>query len=137
MIKPVTAALLFTLMAVPAMAEGNLTQRAVRLGTLSIDAVAGFSTQSYSIETGVYYRWRIESDGREEYKLVAPGLFRESWIDQVVIEDLEVKPSGLHAVEFDDEGTIDIWFITLRPGRYPFYAEGLETELFRGEFSVK
>ena len=104
---------------------------------MRIDADAGFSIRDYEIETGVYYRWRIESDGLEEYKLVAPGLFRESWIDQVVIEDREVKPLGLHAVEFDDAGAIDIWFVPIRPGTYEFYVEGLETQGFSGIFVVQ
>jgi hypothetical protein len=125
------------LIALPAWAEANLVRRATRLEPLSIDAVNGFSVQSYTIEAGVYYRWRIESDGREEYSLVAPRLFQESWVDQVVIEDLEVRPSGLYSVEFDDAGTMDIWFVTLRAGTYFYYVEGLETQGFRGEFVVK
>jgi hypothetical protein len=120
-----------------AAAEGDPTRRAVRLDPLQLDAASGFSVGHYEIETGVYYRWRIESDGLEEYKLVAPGLFRESWIDQVVIEDKEVKPLGLHALEFDDEGTIDLWFIPQRPGEYEFFVEGLESQGFRGVFVVR
>lgn len=120
-----------------ALAAGDLTKRAERLEPLKLDASEGFSITSYEIETGRYYRWRIESDGREEYKLVAPGLFRSSWIDQVVIEDLEVKPMGLHAVEFDDAGVIDVWFIPVRTGTFEFYVEGLETQGFRGEFVVR
>ena len=123
--------------AAAAAAEGDPTRRATRLDPLSLDAGAGFSPTRYEIETGVYYRWRIESDGLEEYKLLAPGLFRESWIDQVVIEDKEVKPMGLHALEFDDEGAIDLWFIPQRPGEYEFYVEGLETQGFRGVFVVR
>lgn len=117
---------------VPAYSEGDPTRRATRLDTLFLDAASGFSNTRYEVETGVYYRWRIESDGLEEYKLVAPRLFRESWIDQVVINDLEVKPLGLHAVEFDSEGTVDIWMIVLRPGEYEYSVEGLETQGFTG-----
>lgn len=120
-----------------ASAEGDPTRRAARLDTLFLDASSGFSVPRYEVETGVYYRWRIESDGLEEYKLVAPDLFRQSWIDQVVIEDLEVKPLGLHAVEFDSEGTIDIWLIVLRPGEYEYSVEGLETQGFRGVFVAR
>ena len=87
-----------------AAAADDPTRRATRLPTLSIAAGSGFSVRSYEIESGTYYRWRIESDGLEEYKLLAPELFRESWIDQIVIDGLEVKPHGLHAVEFDEEG---------------------------------
>ena len=124
-------------LAITAEAEGDPTRRAERLDTLDLDAKNGFSVSRYEAVTGVYYRWRIVSDGLEEYKLVAPGLFRESWIDQVVIDDKEVKPFGLHAIEFDDEGEIDIWFIPQRPGEYEFYVEGLRTQGFSGVFIVK
>jgi len=87
--------------AAPSFAEGDPTQRATRLDPLVLDAAVGFSIKTYELETGVYYRWRIQSDGLEEYKLLAPELFRNSWIDQVVLEDKEDKPVGLHAVEFD------------------------------------
>jgi hypothetical protein len=121
----------------PAAAEGDPTRRATRLDPLVLDAATGFSITSYEIETGTYYRWRIRSDGLEEYMLVAPGLFRNSWIDQVVIEDKEVKPFGLQAVEFDDEGEIDVWFVPIRPGTYEFWVEGLKTQGFSGEFVVR
>ena len=118
-------------------AEGDPTRRATRLEPLVLDAAQGFSVDCYRLESGVYYRWRIRSDGREEYKLVAPAFFREIWVDQVVIEDKEVKPFGLHALEFDDEGEIDVWFVPIRPGRYEFYVEGLRTQGFSGVFRVQ
>ncbi|MGB5199357.1 MAG: hypothetical protein WBN68_12255 [Sedimenticolaceae bacterium] len=118
-------------------AAGDLTRRAVRLDPLVLDAVKGFSIDSYSIETGVYYRWRIRGDGREEYRLVAPAFFREIWVDRVAIEDMEVKPTGLYAVELGDAGEIDVWFVPIRPGTYEFYVEGLRTQGFRGVFVVK
>ncbi|MSU90263.1 hypothetical protein GE300_11635 [Rhodobacteraceae bacterium 2CG4] len=124
-------------LAAPAFAEGDPTRRGTRLEPLVLDAAQGFSQRRFELETGVYYRWRIESDGLEEYKLVAPEFFREIWVDQVVVEDKEVKPYGLHAVEFDDAGTIDVWFVPIRPGTYEFYVVGLEELGFRGEFVVR
>ena len=125
------------ILGVYASAEGDPTRRAERLEPLILDASDGFSIKTYDIETGVYYRWRIESDGLEEYKIVAPDFFPEIWVDQVVVEDKEVKLYGLHAVEFDDEGEIDVWFVPIRPGTYEFYVQGLETQGFKGEFVVK
>ena len=119
-------------------AEGNLAKRAERLEALKLDAAEGFSIKTYEVETGKFYRWRIESDGREEYKLMVPELMRNAWIDQVVIEDKEVKPmGGVYALEFDDEGEIDVFFILIRPGRYPFYVENLRSQGFEGHFVVK
>ena len=125
------------LVAGTAYAEGDLAWRAERLEPLAIDAADGFSRSSYELETGKYYRWRIESDGRDEYRLLAPELFRESWIDRVSIDELEVEPAGLNAIRFEDEGEIDIWFVPIRPGNYPFFVEGLERDGFRGSFVVK
>ena len=55
-------------------AEGNLARRAERLQELKIDAAKGFSIKKYLLETGKYYRWRIISDGRDEYSFVFPKL---------------------------------------------------------------
>ena len=118
-------------------AAGNLLKRAERLVKLELNAGSGFSIKAYDLETGVYYRWRIVSDGREEYRLVAPELFRNSWIDRVSIEGQEVVPMGLHAVAFDGEGEIDIWFVPIRPGDYRFYIEALETQGFEGVMHVR
>jgi hypothetical protein len=126
------------LFALPAGAEGNLASRAERLPELLINAVEGFSVTTYEIETGQFYRWRIVSDGRDEYKLLAPELMRNSWVEQVSIEDKEVKPmGGLYAVEFDDEGTIDIYFVPIRPGTYEFHVAGMKAEGMLGTFVVK
>ena len=118
-------------------AEGNPVKRAQRLEPLVIDAVNGFSIKQYTLESTVFYKWTIQSDGRDEYKLMAPELFENSWIEQVSIEDKEVKPYGLRAVEFDDEGEIDIYFLPVRPGTYSFYIEHLRTQGFEGEIIVK
>ncbi len=129
--------LLVCLLASQSVAADDITRRATRLEPLVLNAADGFSIKRYELEAGVYYRWRIQSDGLEEYKLLAPDFFRESWVDQVVVEGLEVKPMGLHAIEFDRSGEMDVWFVTIRPGTYPFYIEGLERQGFSGEFVVK
>ena len=128
---------LLCLLASQSVVAEDITRRATRLEPLVLDAAEGFSIKQYELEAGVYYRWRIQSDGLEEYKLLAPEFFRESWIDQVVVEGLEVKPMGLHAIEFDRSGEMDVWFVTIRTGTYPFYVEGLERQGFSGKFVVK
>ena len=126
------------LAALPLRAEGNLAKRAERLEALTLSAADGFNIKKYALETGKFYRWRIVSDGRDEYKLLAPELMRNSWVEQVSIEDKEVKPlGGLYAVEFDDEGEIDIYFLPVRPGAYAFYVEGYRNSGMEGVFEVK
>lgn len=119
-------------------AQGNLASRATRLEPLVMDVELNFSVKEYQLETGKYYRWRIESDGGEEFLVKAPGLFRNSWINQVVINDIEVKPlGGIEGVEFDDAGIADIWFVPVRPGDYEFFADGYETRGMIGTFIVR
>ena len=73
-------------------AEGNLASRATRLPDMMIDSgELTLSISQFELETGKYYRWRIVHDGGEEFQILAPDLFRNSWIGQVVIEELEVK----------------------------------------------
>ncbi|WP_148912464.1 hypothetical protein [Maritimibacter alkaliphilus] len=124
--------------ATPLLAEGNLASQPERLPDMEIDsAELTLSVNQFELETGKYYRWRIVHDGGEEFQIVAPDLFRNSWVSQVVIEDLEVKPLGLHSVEFDDEGTIDIWFVPIRPGDFDFWIEGYENRGLAGTFVVR
>lgn len=119
-------------------AEGNLAADATRLPEMLIDSAAlTLSVNSFELETGQYYRWSITHDGGEEFQIVAPDLFRNSWINQVVINDLEVQPLGLYAVEFDDAGTIDIWFVPIRPGNYDFWVPGYENRGLSGTFVVR
>ncbi len=126
------------LCATAASAEGNLASRADRLPDMEINsAELSLSVKDFELETGKYYRWRIVHDGGEEFQIVAPELFRNSWVSQVVIEDLEVKPYGLHSVEFDDEGTIDIWFVPIRPGNFDFWIAGYENRGLAGKFVVR
>ena len=119
-------------------AEGNMASQPVDLEPLALDANLNFSVKEYRIETGKYYRWEISSDGGEEFLVKAPELWRNAWINQVVINDIEVKPlGGIEGVEFDDEGSAVVWFIVLRPGEYDFYAAGFEERGMAGKFIVK
>jgi hypothetical protein len=135
-IVSLTASLWFV--ALSAMAEGNLASNATRLPNMAINSVdLTLSITDFTVETGKYYRWSIIHDGREEMQLVAPDLFRNSWINQVVINDLEVQPMGLYAVEFDDEGQIDIWFVPIRPGSFEFWIDGYRERGLKGKFVVR
>ncbi|HHY49738.1 MAG TPA: hypothetical protein GYA10_08335 [Alphaproteobacteria bacterium] len=121
----------------PALAEGNLAANGTDL-TLAIDTEElTFSQTEWRLETGKYYRLAISSDGHEEVAVVAPELWRNAWINQIVINDLEVTPYGLHSIEFDAEGTFRIGFVPIRPGEYDIYVPGYEDRGLRGKFIVK
>jgi hypothetical protein len=120
-----------------ALAEGNLAADGEDL-VLNINTVdLTFSQTEWQLETGQYYRIDITSDGQEEISVVAPELWRNSWINQIVVNDLEVKTYGLYSVEFDDAGTFNISFVPIRPGEYEIYVPGYEDRGLKGKFIVK
>ncbi|MCP3053593.1 hypothetical protein [Aurantimonas marianensis] len=84
------------------------------------------------------YRWDIASEGSLEYKFHAPGFFRNVWMNQIVIADLEVHMAGPPAwLEYDATGVITVQFQTTRPGRYDWYVEGLdEDQGMRGTITI-
>lgn len=121
----------------PALAEGNLASNGTDL-KLDIDTEnLTFSQNEWQLETGKYYRIDITSDGGEEIAVVAPELWRNSWINQIVVNDLEVKSADLYSVEFDDAGTFNISFVPQRPGEYKIYVPGYENRGLTGTFIVK
>ena len=51
---------------------------------------------------------------------------------------VEVKLTGApYAIEYDDEGTISISFVPIRPGNYSFFAPGFEDRGLKGNFVVR
>lgn len=120
-----------------ACAEGNLAARPIDLPDLVLKGDdLSVSQTEYKLETGQYYRIDIRSDGREEFAWMAPELFRNSWVDQIVVNDLEWKGYGVYSLEFDDEGTFTMTFIPIRPGRFEFWVDGYKERGMVGVFRV-
>lgn len=94
------------------------------LPELSVAAGKPLSEGPWALQSGAYYEVEIVADGSQELTLVGPEFFRAVWIDEIVINDLEVRPLGLDSLEFDDEGTIELGFIAIRPGQYELRIAG-------------
>lgn len=119
-----------------AFAAGNLAADGDRIA-LSINSdELTFSENRFELETGQYYILTISHDGGEEMQWMSPELFRNIWINQVVINDLEVKLYGVYSFEWDDAGDIILSFVPIRPGEYPFYVPGYEDRGLSGVFVV-
>ncbi|TCR65628.1 hypothetical protein [Bosea sp. BK604] len=96
------------------------------------------SRKEIELESGKSYRLSITAKGSKEYKFFAPELFRHIWINQIVINHLEIHMLGApHHLEFDDQGTIHVEFVAIRPGEYPWFIQGLESKGMTGRFIVK
>ena len=117
-------------------AGGDLTRRAERLQPLIIDANLGFSIKQYSLQTGVYYRWRFQGDGRDEYTVTIPDLFKNSWLERIVVDDIEIPLSALIEFTLEGESELDLYFIPVRQGSYVYYVEPLRSMGFEGKVIV-
>jgi hypothetical protein len=91
----------------------------------------------WDLQSGAYYEVEITSDGSQELALAGPEFFRAVWIDEVVINKLEVRPLALDSVEFDDEGTMRITFVAIKPGRYQLRIPGSTGETQKIDISIK
>ena len=118
-------------------AAGQITKRAERLEEIKIDGAEGFSVSEIDLETGTFYRLRITSDGKDEYFFSAPNFFNSIWFDQIVINDLEIKPTGIYGLEFDDKGSIDLFFVPIKTGKFKFSIPALEHSGFVGQITVR
>jgi hypothetical protein len=91
----------------------------------------------YELESGKYYSLDIVADGSAELAIAGPDFFRNVWVDEVVINDIEIRPLGVDSLEFDDEGTATISFVTIRPGRFELRIPGTSADSQRALFIVK
>ena len=123
-----------------ALAKGDLATRATRLEPLVLgNAQSDFfmSVKEYKLETGKYYRWKVEASDKREYNLVAPEFWRNAWIQQVAVGKVEIKTGTLEELDFDGAGTIEIFFVPIRTGTYEFRVRGLEQRGMVGKLIVE
>ncbi|WP_089272153.1 hypothetical protein [Puniceibacterium sediminis] len=90
-----------------------------------------------TLKSGTGYELEIVSDGSGELGLEGPGFFRAIWINEIVVNDLEIRPLGLDSVEFDDAGTMEIEFIAIKPGQYFLRIPGSKGESQRVEITIQ
>lgn len=89
------------------------------------------------LQSGAYYKIDFISDGSAELAIWGPAFFRAIWINEVVINKLEIRPLGIDSFEFDDEGTIHMSFVAIKPGRYELKIPGTSGETQRVEITIQ
>ncbi|WP_429820513.1 hypothetical protein [Ensifer sp. B1-9] len=76
------------------------------------------------LKSGRYYTLKIEADGSQELALEGAGFFRAVWVNEIVIEGIEIRPLGVDSVEFDEAGKAEISFVAIKPGSYQLKIPG-------------
>ncbi|MFC3607386.1 copper-binding protein [Stutzerimonas tarimensis] len=121
-------------------AAGDLTRRPVALPDLILgheEMDYAMSRSEYQLETGKAYRLKIISSGLKEYAFQAPEFALSIFLRKIEAGGVEIKAVTLTELEFEDAGEAEIFFVPIRPGRFPFYAKGLENKGMIGRFVVK
>ncbi|WP_121629630.1 hypothetical protein [Tropicibacter alexandrii] len=95
------------------------------------------SDAPWVLKSGTYYEFEIQGDGSQELALIGPEFFRAIWIDEIVVEGLEIRPLGLDSVEFDEAGEMEIGFIALKPGSYYLKVPGTTGETQRLDITIE
>jgi hypothetical protein len=89
------------------------------------------------LKSGTYYEIEIESDGSQELALAGAAFFRAIWIDEIVINGIEIRPLGIDSVEFDEAGVMEISFIAIKPGAYTLGVPHAKGDLQQLEILIK
>ena len=129
------AAILF--LATPASAQSGLLKKKTRLDPITLSADKPLADKPYELEAGKYYTIKIKADGSQELALAGPEFFRNVWINEIVINDIEIRPLGVDSLEFDGEGEAEISFIPIRPGTFELRIPKTTGDTQRAIFQVK
>jgi hypothetical protein len=114
-----------------------LTGGAVELAPITLSSGQPLTAAPYELEAGKFYELPINADGSAELALAGPDFFRNVWVNEIVINDIEVRPLGIDSLEFDDEGTATISFVTIRPGSFTLRIPGTTGQSQQATFNVK
>lgn len=91
----------------------------------------------YDLKSGAYYKMKIVADGSAELALSGGDFFRAVWINEIVINGIEIRPMGVHSLEFDNAGEAEISFIAVVPGSFTLSIPGTDGESQRAVFNIR
>lgn len=107
------------------------------LAPLTLASGQPVASAEYTLKSGGYYRINIEADGSAELALSGGDFFRAVWVNEIVINDIEVRPMGVHSLEFDDAGTASMSFVAIVPGRYTLSIPGSSGDTQQAVFNIQ
>ena len=121
-------------------AAGDLTRLTTALPELRLgddERDYSMSQHEYMLETGKAYQLKIIASGQKEYAFQAPEFATSIFLRKIEAGGVEIKAVTLTELEFEDAGEAEIFFVPIKPGKFRFYAKGLEGKGMLGYFVVK
>ncbi|WP_424971241.1 hypothetical protein [Dinoroseobacter sp. S76] len=107
------------------------------LPPITLSSGTPLSEAPWVLTSGTYYEFEIEGDGSAELALEGSEFFRAIWIDEIVVNDLEIRPLGVNSIEFDDAGEMEIGFVAIKPGSYFLRIPGSTGETQRIDITIE
>ncbi|WP_424931041.1 hypothetical protein [Amaricoccus macauensis] len=89
------------------------------------------------LQSGAYYEIHINADGSAELAVSGPEFFRAVWFNEIVINQIEVRPMAIDSLEFDAAGSASISFVAIKPGSYDLKIPGSTGETQKVTFSIR
>ncbi|WP_425102330.1 hypothetical protein [Tropicibacter sp. S64] len=84
--------------------------------------------EDVTLQSGAYYRMEITADGSAEIGLEGKDFFRNIWMNEIVINSIEIRPMAVDSLEFDKAGVAELSFIAIKPGRHVLRIPGTTGE---------
>lgn len=109
----------------------------VDLPPLTLGSGQPVAEAPYDLKSGGFYRISILADGSAELALSGGDFFRAIWINEIVVNGIEIRPLGVHSLEFDDAGEAEISFIAIVPGTFTLSIPGTQGESQRASFTIR
>lgn len=89
------------------------------------------------LQSGAYYKLEITADGSAELAIEGPSFFRAIWMNEIVINKIEIRPMAVDSIEFDKAGVAELSFIAIKPGSHEIRIPGSTGETQRITVSIQ
>jgi len=120
-----------------AYAQSGLLTRPIDLEPITLASGKPLAAAPYELESGKQYSIVIEADGSAELAVGGAAFFRNVWVNEIVINEIEIRPLGVDSIEFDAAGEAEITFVTIRPGTFELRIPGTTAPDQAATFNVK
>lgn len=89
------------------------------------------------LQSGAYYKMMITADGSAELAISGPDFFRAIWMNEIVINKIEIRPMAIDSIEFDAAGEAELSFIAIKPGTHVIRIPGSTGETQQIKISIQ
>ncbi|MEM8728670.1 MAG: hypothetical protein AAGF79_02040 [Pseudomonadota bacterium] len=89
------------------------------------------------LQSGAYYKLEVTADGSAELAIEGPDFFRAIWMNEIVINKIEIRPMAIDSIEFDKAGVAELSFIAIKPGTHVIRIPGSTGESQQVKISIQ